>query len=220
VKRAETDDRLSFTSTEFVWNEGGMSAAHRYLRPAITNWLRDCGAKTVLDLGCGNGALTNELSRSGFSMTGMDASHTAIRIAQEQYPTIQFLKRDVNAALDTMLHGSFDAVIAVEVVEHLLLPRRLFERAKEALRPRGSFLLTTPYHGYLKNLALAVTNSFDQHWHPLRDHGHVKFFSHNTLTQLFSEQSFDVRRVRRLGRIPPFAKSIIVQGQVKPGVGI
>lgn len=220
MKRAETDDRLSFASTEFVWNEGGMSAAHQYLQPVIADWLRDCGAKTVLDLGCGNGALTNELSRSGFRMTGMDVSHTGIRIAQEQYPKIQFLQADLDAALTNTLRKSFDAVIAVEVIEHLLLPRRLFDRAKEALSPGGSFLLTTPYHGYFKNLALAVTNSFDQHWHPLRDYGHIKFFSYKTLNQLFSEQSFDVRRVRRLGRIPPLAKSMIVQGQVKPGVGI
>ena len=42
-------------------------------------------------------------------------------------------------------------------------PCRLFERAGETLRPGGSLLLTTPYHGYFKNLALAVTkNSFDQ----------------------------------------------------------
>src|SRR3954468_20507428 len=61
LKRAETVDRLSFASTEFVWNEGGMSAAHQYLRPMITDWLRDCGTKTVLNLGCGNGALTNGL---------------------------------------------------------------------------------------------------------------------------------------------------------------
>jgi 2-polyprenyl-6-hydroxyphenyl methylase/3-demethylubiquinone-9 3-methyltransferase len=36
--------------------------------------------------------------------------------------------------------------------------------------------VTTPYHGYVKNLALAVTGQLDRHWQPWRDGGHIKFF--------------------------------------------
>src|SRR5437867_3004621 len=103
----------------------------------------------------------------------------------------------------------FDAVIAVEVLEHLLLPRLLLLRAREALRPGGVVILTTPYHGFLKNLALALTNKFDQHWHPLRDYGHVKFFSRETLSQLFAEQGLKAGRFARVGRVPALAKSMI-----------
>jgi len=105
-------------------------------------------------------------------------------------------------------------VVAVEVVEHLLLPRQLLERAREALRPGGIFIATTPYHGFLKNLALALTNKFDHHWHPLRDYGHVKFFSRETLSQLFGEQGLKVQRFARVGRVPALAKSMILQGRV------
>jgi 2-polyprenyl-6-hydroxyphenyl methylase/3-demethylubiquinone-9 3-methyltransferase len=62
--------------------------------------------------------------------------------------------------------------------------------------------VTTPFHGYYKNLALAITGKYDKHWHPLRDYGHVKFFSHKTLSALFEEQGFAVRNYVRVGRIP------------------
>jgi len=113
------------------------------------------------------------------------------------------------------LPGVFDAVVSLEVVEHLMQPRHLVARAYGALRPGGVLVMSTPYHGYLKNLALALTNGWDTHWHPLRDFGHVKFFSRKTLSQLVCEAGFSVRNFVRVGRIPPFACSMIVVA-VKP----
>jgi hypothetical protein len=83
------------------------------------------------------------------------------------------------------------------------------------LRPGGVLILSTPYHGYLKNLALAITDEFDDHWHPLRDFGHVKFFSRRTLVRLACESGFSVRQFMRVGRIPAFACSMILVA-VKP----
>jgi 2-polyprenyl-6-hydroxyphenyl methylase/3-demethylubiquinone-9 3-methyltransferase len=103
----------------------------------------------------------------------------------------------------------------MEVIEHLLLPRLLLASAFQALRAGGVFVLSTPFHGYWKNLALAVTNKFDDHWHPLRDFGHVKFFSKKTLSNLFMEQGLQVDRILALGRVPPLARSMIVEA-VKP----
>jgi len=100
----------------------------------------------------------------------------------------------------------------VEVIEHLLLPRRLVEAALSALRPGGLVVLTTPYHGYLKNLALALSNGFDAHWHPLRDFGHVKFFSRHTLLALLEEYGLRALRFSTAGRVPLLAKSMIVSG--------
>lgn len=220
MTRTDTDSQLSIEAHEFLWTEQGLGPAHRYLLPAVVKALQLSGARTVLDLGCGNGAVTSALARMGFEMTGMDNSETGLAIAREKYPGISFVHANIDTLLNDNLNQKFDAVIAIEVIEHLLLPRSLFQRAREALKPNGTLIVTTPYHGYVKNLALAMTNKFDSHWHPLRDYGHVKFFSPATLTQLFSEQSFSIENVGRLGRIPLLAKSMIVQGQAASPVGI
>jgi 2-polyprenyl-3-methyl-5-hydroxy-6-metoxy-1,4-benzoquinol methylase len=215
MKRARTDSELSIQSAEFEWSEQGLTQAHSYILPTLIDWLSSAGVETVLDLGCGNGALTNALAAEGFRVTGLDSSESGIAIASEHHPEIEFIHSSLNDPLPQHLRNRFDAVIAVEVVEHLLLPRYVFERAREALNENGRFILTTPYHGYWKNLALAVTNSFDNHWHPLRDYGHVKFFSRETIARLFHEQTFDVTAFKRVGRVPALAKSMIVQGTLR-----
>ena len=63
-------------------------------------------------------------------------------------------------------------------------------------------VVTTPYHGYAKNLALAVTGRFDGHWVPLSDYGHIKFFSKRTLGMLARECGVEPTRWYRLGRNP------------------
>lgn len=102
-------------------------------------------------------------------------------------------------------------MISIEVIEHLLLPRFLLKSAVQALRVGGVFVLSTPFHGYWKNLALAVVNKFDYHWHPLRDFGHVKFFSKKTLATLFQEQGLQVQRILTVGGVPALARGMIVE---------
>ena len=80
----------------------------------------------------------------------------------------------------------------------------------------GVALITTPYHGYWKNLALALTGTMDDHFTALWTHGHIKFWSRGTLGQLLDEAGFENIRFHRVGRIPPLAKSMIAVAE-KPG---
>ncbi len=210
---AITDGAASVESREFLWSTGDAPESHGYVAEPVVRALRAAGARTVLDLGCGNGALTAVLAREGFETLGADASESGVRIARARHPGLRFDVIDVSAGpLPAELHNRFDAVAAIEVIEHLLLPRMLFVGALQALRPGGTFVVTTPYHGYLKNLALALVDGFDAHWHPLRDYGHVKFFSPRTLGALFAEFGLRDIRWRSAGRIPPLAKSMIFSG--------
>jgi 2-polyprenyl-6-hydroxyphenyl methylase/3-demethylubiquinone-9 3-methyltransferase len=71
-------------------------------------------------------------------------------------------------------------------------------------------IITTPYHGYLKNLLLAVTGKMDGHFNALWDHGTIKFWSVPTLTSLFEEVDLKREQVLRVGRVAALAKSMIV----------
>jgi 2-polyprenyl-6-hydroxyphenyl methylase/3-demethylubiquinone-9 3-methyltransferase len=195
------------------WHDDAPTHAQPYLEPVIVAWLREAGARRVLDVGCGNGALTAALARAGFQMTGIDASETGIGIASRRSAGPEFLRLDVEAPLPARFHSSFDAVVAAEVIEHLPTPGLLCARAVEALGPGGRLIVTTPYHGYLKNLAIALTGGFDRHWEPTRDGGHIKFFSRKTLTALLEAGGFHETRFARVGRVPPLAKSMIVEAR-------
>lgn len=204
----------SHETAPYEWYGTDPSCAHEYVAPVVLDWLRLAGARRVLDLGCGNGALTARIAREGIEAVGIDASSSGIRLARQSSPGATFIQASLDVPLDVHMHGSFDAVIAVEVIEHLLRPRVLCARVREGLRPGGRFILTTPYHGYLKNLALAVAGGFDRHWHPGRDGGHIKFFSRATLTKLLEAERLAVTRLARVGRIPWLAKSMIVEARL------
>jgi 2-polyprenyl-3-methyl-5-hydroxy-6-metoxy-1,4-benzoquinol methylase len=210
AKPSDTDQNLSFAAPEFLWNSPGCTAVHREMLGPVLGRLRNAGSRSVLDLGCGNGAFTAEIRKAGFDVTGCDSSASGLSIARTHYSTIPFFQHDLSIPLGAEQAGRYDAVTAIEVIEHLLLPRLLVETARWALKPGGLLVVSTPFHGYWKNLALALTNKFDDHWHPLRDYGHVKFFSRKTLSRLFEECGLEELHFRQVGRIPGLARSMIL----------
>jgi hypothetical protein len=88
-------------------------------------------------------------------------------------------------------------------------PRGFAKTFSNLIAPGGIGILSTPYHGYWKNLALAIAGKWDDHLTALWDGGHVKFFSIVTLRILLAEIGFKGVHFIRVGRIPPLAKSMI-----------
>ena len=111
------------------------------------------------------------------------------------------------------LGREFDFVVSLETIEHLFDPRLFLRRAFEVLKPSGVLVLSTPYHGYLKNLALAVSGRLDSHFTALWDGGHIKFFSWPTLRTLLGEAGFVEIRFRGAGRFPLLWKSMLVSAR-------
>lgn len=101
-------------------------------------------------------------------------------------------------------------MISSDVIEHLFSPRDLAWFAKQCLKPQGQLIITTPYHGYWKNLALALTNRMDGHYTALWDGGHIKFFSVKTLSQLLQEAGFSKLEFKFAGRFPYLWKGMLV----------
>jgi 2-polyprenyl-6-hydroxyphenyl methylase/3-demethylubiquinone-9 3-methyltransferase len=207
---SSTDSTFSIASREFRWTDADKTTAHAYLVPAVIKILRAISPRTVLDLGCGNGSFSAVLQSQGFEVVGCDASESGIAFARQAHPGIEFFEHNVSESMPPLHAGPYDAVVSLEVVEHLMQPRQLVDGAHMALRPGGVLVISTPFHGYWKNLAIALLNRFDEHWHPLRDFGHVKFFSRKTLTRLLTEAGFTVKHFVRVGRIPAFACSMIL----------
>ena len=147
----------------------------------------------VLDLGCGNGALAEELLRWGYDPIGIDPSTSGIAQARRGLPSIPFHQATADTAAIAQLQlPAFDAVVSTEVVEHVYSPRQWAAAAYAALKPGGVLICSTPYHGYLKNCALAISGKLDAHFTALWDGGHIKFWSRRTLTALLQEAGFQV----------------------------
>lgn len=126
---------------------------------ALLSALRGCGAKTVVDLGCGEGKLLRALleDRSFERIVGMDVSSRTLELASkrlhfEQLPPAQ--KSRIQLMHGSLMYrdkrlNAFDAAVVAEVIEHLDAPRlAAFERVLfESAAPRA-VLITTPNAEY------------------------------------------------------------------------
>ncbi len=202
--------------TEFLesstYRNAELRGCHQYVLPEIQRLCAGLKPRSrVLDAGCGNGSLTCEFARMGHTVTGIDLSRDGIQIARTHCPEGRF---EVLAAdrhmLEHLGEPPFDLVYSVEVIEHLYDPVSFVEGCFLATRPGGMFLCSTPYHGYLKNLAISVTNGWDRHADPLDPGGHIKFFSERTLAKALRMAGFAGLRFVHSGRIPLLGKSMIV----------
>lgn len=195
----------------YGWTTANKLPAHEYIIPPIITLLPR-GPGTVLDVGCGNGFLTSKLATQGFEVIGLDESEDGVALARASYPNIRF---EVCSAYTDFrkLFGEVDIVVASEVIEHLYQPQRFLENAFHVLKPGGAIILTTPYHGYLKNLALSVLNQWDKHFTVHWEGGHIKFFSERTLSLMLSECGYRSITFRNAGRLRWLWKSIVCQAQ-------
>jgi len=199
----------------YAYSDAELNQSHSILLPALRAELSrlryELPAGTparAFDLGCGNGSVANAMRADGWDVTGVDPSSEGIAEAKKAFPELRLAQ---GSAYDDLaaVYGTFPVVVSLEVVEHLYAPRHYARTLFSLLEPGGTAIISTPYHGYWKNLALALTGKMDAHFHALWDHGHIKFWSIPTLTELLDEVGFNVLRFERVGRVPPLAKSMI-----------
>lgn len=193
---------------DYHYSNTEMGCAHHYLWPVLQKQLKKTSIYKIFEIGCGNGATANMLSQLGYELVGIDASKTGIEQANKTFPQLQLYQ---GSAYDNLseVYGQFPIVISLEVVEHLYDPRQFAKTFYNLLEENGLGIISTPYHGYFKNLALAITGKMDAHFTALWDGGHIKFWSIRTLKQLLLEAGFRDIYFIRVGRIPMLAKSII-----------
>jgi len=101
-------------------------------------------------------------------------------------------------------------VCKLEVIEHCFSPKAYLETMFKLIEPGGLGIISTPFHGYWKNLALSLANKWDSHLGPLWEGGHIKFFSEKTLAQALQSAGFTDMDFRRAGRFSLMAKSTVV----------
>jgi 2-polyprenyl-6-hydroxyphenyl methylase/3-demethylubiquinone-9 3-methyltransferase len=185
--------------------------SNAYLWPPVLRVLRRVAPspRPVFELGCGNGTTARMLAAEGYSVTGVDPSVSGIAIAKGHER--EGLRFEAGATGDDLASrfGRFPVVVSLEVIEHCPSAREFIRSFASLLAPGGVGLISTPYHGYLKNLAIVASGGFDRHFNPLWEGGHLKFFTEAKLRELFEETGFQRYEFHRIGRIPILAKSIL-----------
>lgn len=103
------------------------------------------GSGRVLDVGCGTGAVLDFLKNKGYDAVGIDNSPEAIRFCEDKNLSVKLSSGDKIPFED----GSFDVVLALDVLEHISDDLAAVNEIKRVLKPGGFFICTVPAHQFL-----------------------------------------------------------------------
>lgn len=179
-------------------------ALERYLSKSHDGTPLRC--RKVLDAGCGSGEFSVFIKELGFDVVGIDVSQTAIERAKQSYPGNNFHRLSLEGRLP-FSDGEFDAIWSTEVLEHLFDVHAALSELNRVLGQGRVVMLTVPFHGFLKNLMIALVG-FEQHYHPYLSH--IRFFTKGSLTNCLLRAGFEPVLWCGIGRIWPFYKSFFV----------
>ena len=105
--------------------------------------------KTVLDLGCRDGALTKYFV-DGNKVTGVDVDRNSLLKIKNNL-SLETMEVDLNADWRELENKKFDVIVAGEILEHLYFPDIVIKKVYNHLQPNGIFLGSIPNAFSFKN---------------------------------------------------------------------
>jgi 2-polyprenyl-3-methyl-5-hydroxy-6-metoxy-1,4-benzoquinol methylase len=206
---------------ESVWESvpQGLRPAHARLREAfLLERLAGVGeerdrAPRVLDVGCGEGHFAAALVRAGAEVVAVDVAVEPLRRARECYPHLDTRLVEPEASLP-LEDSSFDVVWAGETIEHVADTSGWLSELRRVLCSGGMLLISTPDHGPLSRLRLALSaGAFQERFDPRGDH--LRFYTRGALAGLLADFGFEGVEVRGAGGLPGARRVLLASARRK-----
>lgn len=208
---------------DYAWKTGGEGVSQRLNLGPLLALSGTIGQGTrVLDLGCGTGVISRAFAARGCDVTGIDPGDKSREFFEAEAASnpardrLRFIQAEGSrAAIRSYLDAGgepFDLVISSQVIEHVYDPWDFTGACYDALRPGGRVVISTPYHGYLKNLLIGAIGRWDKHHTTLIVGMHIRFFSKPTLTQIMEDTGFESLVFKGFGRAPLLWQSMALAG--------
>ncbi len=159
----------------------------------------------VLDAGSWEGEMSKLIKEIGFDVYGLDAYKSNIKKAGRKYKDIDFRLGEIGQKLPYK-DNLFDVIWAGDVIEHVYDTIKMFAEFNRVLKKGGYLIVSTPYHGIIKMIAIALFG-LNEHFHP--EHRHIRFYTDKSLRRILNKYGFKVEKEHYIGRIKPVTNNML-----------
>lgn len=145
---------------------------------------------SILDIGAGSGAMSARLMDLGYKISSVDIVKENFRLIDK----VPFFQADLNSDFSKTINQPFNALCAVEIIEHLENPRHFLRQCYQLIQPGGHLIVSTPNIGSPGSQAFFLRSGYFQ-WFSDNDYvkqGHLTPISMTEMIRMADECNFDV----------------------------
>jgi 2-polyprenyl-6-hydroxyphenyl methylase / 3-demethylubiquinone-9 3-methyltransferase len=158
----------------------------------------------LLDIGCGGGLVSEPLARLGFAVTGIDAGEAMLEVARGHAAEsgVAVTYRQATAEDLAAADERWDAVLALEVVEHVASPELFLAAAARLVKPGGAFIAGTINRTPKAFLLAIVGAEYVLGWLPRGTHRWRKFLRPSEIARTLRREGLALSEVAGLAYNP------------------
>ncbi len=140
---------------------------------------------TVLDVGCGGGALSDEIKKKGYIVWGIENNkNAALKAAKRIHKVINHDLTDYSVIKSEIKNQKFDYIILSDVLEHVYDPFSVLREYMTFLKDHGFLLVSVPNTVVWTNRISFLLGYFDYSDTGVMDRTHIRFFTFKTIINL------------------------------------
>lgn len=166
------------------------------LAGGVLEWLNAQKGEFILDLGCGDGQLTQRLASTGAHVLGVDASTEMVAAARER--GIEAEK--ANAELLPFHDGTFDAVFSNAALHWVHNQDEMLDQVHRVLRTGGRFVAEMGGHGNIAAIHVALRAVLGQHGYGDREDGVNYYPTAESYADRLNRHGFTVEQIAIIPR--------------------
>ncbi|HEY2472737.1 MAG TPA: methyltransferase domain-containing protein [Terracidiphilus sp.] len=173
------------------------------LAGGVLEWLNAQPGEYILDLGCGDGHLTQRISDSGAHVLGVDASPAMVAAARERGVEAEPAKAEALPFRD----GTFDAVFSNAALHWVRGQDAMLAQVHRVLKHEGRFVAEMGGHGNIAAIQVALTAVLERHGFSNLEEGVNYFPTVDAYTERLNRQGFHVEQMALIPRPTKLAES-------------
>ncbi len=157
----------------------------------------------ILDLGAGEGALSSRLSDLGFNVIAVDKDKSSFKCKKSEFYQIDFDKPDELNNFVNKYENYFDAVLGIEVIEHVQDQWQYVRQLMKMVKSGGIILITTPNTtSWLSRVIYFISGRFHQFSDADLSYGHINPISAWELDLILCQSGAGDVRITSAGTLP------------------